>query len=61
MTLRQIVHLLQYADSALPVGAFAFSNSLETAVEPSVCRSVCGVTPGKLAFVVTFLQILFVP
>lgn len=36
MTLRQIVHLLQYADSALPVGAFAFSNSLETAVEQHI-------------------------
>lgn len=36
MTLQQIVRLLQYADSALPVGAFAFSNSLETAVEQGV-------------------------
>ena len=36
MTMRQIVHLLQYADSALPVGAFAFSNSLETAVEQHI-------------------------
>ena len=36
MTLQQIVRLLQYADSALPVGAFAFSCSLETAVEQGV-------------------------
>lgn len=36
MTLRQIIHLLQFADSALPVGAFAFSNSLETAVEQRI-------------------------
>lgn len=36
MTLQQIIHLLQYADSALPVGAFAFSNSLETAVEQRI-------------------------
>ena len=36
MTLTQIIHLLQFADSALPVGAFAFSNSLETAVEQRI-------------------------
>ena len=31
--LRQIVHLLQLSDSALPVGAFSFSNTLESAIE----------------------------
>lgn len=29
----QILHLLQFADSALPVGGFSFSNSLESAVQ----------------------------
>ena len=36
MTLNELIHLLQFADSALPVGAFAFSNALETAVEQRV-------------------------
>ena len=29
----QILHLLQFADSALPVGGFSFSNALESAVQ----------------------------
>ncbi len=32
-SLLQILHLLQFADSALPVGGFSFSNSLESAVQ----------------------------
>lgn len=31
--LTQLLHLLQFGDSALPVGAFSFSNGLESAVQ----------------------------
>lgn len=36
MELTRLMRLLQFADSALPVGAFAFSNTLETAVEQHI-------------------------
>lgn len=36
MELTRLMRLLQFADSALPVGSFAFSNTLETAVEQHV-------------------------
>lgn len=36
MTLCRLIRLLQFSDSALPIGTFAFSNSLETAVEQHI-------------------------
>ena len=36
--LTQILHLLQFADSALPVGGFSFSNTLESAVQYGFVR-----------------------
>lgn len=40
MTLSELIRLLQLADSALPVGAFAFSCSLETAAEQGLVYDV---------------------
>lgn len=37
-TLRPLLHLLQLSDSALPVGGFSFSNTLESAVAYGVVR-----------------------
>src|SRR5262245_36271926 len=38
--LMAIAHLLQFADSTLPVGAFSFSNGLESAVQHGVVHDV---------------------
>ena len=34
--LRQLPHLLQFGDSALPVGGFSFSNGLESAIQRNI-------------------------
>ena len=36
----------------------ANASPLEVAVDPSVCRSVCGVTPGSFAILITSAQTL---
>ena len=36
--LTDVLHLLQFGDSALPVGAFSFSNGLESAVQQQLVR-----------------------
>lgn len=37
-TVTELLHVLQFADSALPVGAFSFSNGLESAIHHGVVR-----------------------
>lgn len=37
-TVTELLHVLQFADSALPVGAFSFSNGLESAIQHGVVR-----------------------
>ena len=39
MSIEQTVRLLQFADSTLPVGAFSFSNGLETAVQVGIVKN----------------------
>ena len=39
----------------------ARASPVETAVEPMVCRSVCGVMPGNPAFATALGQTRFVP
>ena len=41
--------------------ASASASPDETAVDPTVCRSVCGVTPGSPAFLIALAHNLFVP
>lgn len=48
--LTQLARLLQFADSTLPVGAFAFSNGLESAVQTGVVSD-----PGSLQDFVTLV------
>jgi len=36
--LPELLHLLQFGDSALPVGGFSFSNGLESAIQQAVVR-----------------------
>lgn len=38
----RLAHLLQFSDSALPVGSFAFSNGLESAVQTNTVSDVAG-------------------
>jgi urease accessory protein len=35
-SLSELLYLLQFADSALPVGGFSFSNGLETAIQQGI-------------------------
>ncbi|WP_378941745.1 urease accessory protein UreF [Mesorhizobium sp. ANAO-SY3R2] len=51
-SLPELLHLLQFGDSALPVGAFSFSNGLETAVQQNIVHD-----PGTLReFVLTAMR-----
>ncbi len=34
----QLIRILQFADSVLPVGAFAFSNGVESAIQAGIVR-----------------------
>ena len=45
----QILHLLQFADSALPVGGFSFSNALESAVQYGFVRDADSLAKYTLA------------
>ncbi|WP_392588018.1 urease accessory protein UreF [Serratia ureilytica] len=36
----QLIRILQFADSVLPVGAFAFSNGVESAIQAGIVRDV---------------------
>ena len=43
--LPEVLHLLQFGDSALPVGGFSFSNGLESAIQQEHrhrCPETCG-------------------
>lgn len=36
----QLIRILQFADSVLPVGAFAFSNGVESAIQAGIVHDV---------------------
>lgn len=52
MNISQLIHLMQFGDSALPVGAFTFSAGIEAAVQTGVVRDANSLK----AFIQTALQ-----
>jgi urease accessory protein len=52
LRLSELLHLLQFGDSALPVGGFSFSNGLESAVQQGLVRDA----EGLREFVLTAMR-----
>lgn len=52
MNASDLIRIMQFGDSVLPVGAFTFSNGVESAIQTGVVRDV----PTLKGFVLTALK-----